>query len=542
MQAWYNGIIIQGYTIMAFRSDSVQQISIDDTFNNASPRVQRIVEKSWAKVFADHVYPAINGERFRVLYSDNEASRPGTSVKYVIGALLIKELFGLTDDEAVEMCICDIRAQYALHSTSLQEQPISDRTFSRFRERLYNYEQETGVDLLKEEMKSLADVFARYLKISGSTKRMDSLMIASHCKSMSRLEILYTCVFNCVKLLKRTGNELMIPKEMAHYLEKDDVNQVIYYSKAEELEPRLQTVINEAILMKKLMEDDEWHSFSEYQLLIRVLNEQTKEDGKPKEKKEITSTSLQNPSDPDATYRKKAGKDHKGYVGNLVESIGENGAGIITDFSYDQNTHSDQEYTEEYIANNSGNTIIADGAYGSVELQNKAKEKGINLVTTALTGKEPEDITADFELNEDGTAVVKCPKEHCPVESTYYESNGMIRAKFNKADCQHCPFRNQCKAKFQKQYAVVMVSSKMKARAEYLRLLGSEEYKTLTRQRNAIEGVPSVLRRRYHVDDIPVFGKKRSKIFFYLKVGAFNVAKLIHHIPKATEYSLQMAW
>ena len=308
---------------------------------------------SWAKDFSDVVFPAINGDRFKVLYTDNEASRPTTPANYIVGALLIKEMFGLTDDETVEMLICDLRAQYALHSTSLEEQPISDRTFSRFRERLYNYEQETGKDILKDEMKSLADTFVKYLKINSSLKRMDSLMIAAHCKNMSRLEIIYTCVLNCVKLLKETGNELLIPEEMRHYLEADDLNQVIYYAKSEDVEPRLQKAIDEAKKMKEIMEDDEWHTFSQYQLLIRVLNEQTNEEGSIKDKKEIKADSLQNPSDPDATFRFKAGKNHKGYVGNLVESIGEDGASQITDFSYDPNTHSDQEYSREYIENHS---------------------------------------------------------------------------------------------------------------------------------------------------------------------------------------------
>ena len=38
-----------------------------------------------------------------------------------------------------ESICCDIRFQYALHTTHLKNQPISDRAFSRFRERLYNY-------------------------------------------------------------------------------------------------------------------------------------------------------------------------------------------------------------------------------------------------------------------------------------------------------------------------------------------------------------------------------------------------------------------
>ncbi|MEG6570889.1 DDE transposase, partial [Thermoanaerobacterium thermosaccharolyticum] len=73
----------------------------------------------------------------------------------------------------------------------------------------------------------------------------------------------------------------------------------------------------------------------EYQLLQRVLKEQTEitEEGKivPVEKEKISPDSLQNPSDPDATYRKKAGKDHKGYVANIVETIDEKGS-IITSY------------------------------------------------------------------------------------------------------------------------------------------------------------------------------------------------------------------
>ena len=98
--------------------------------------------------------------------------------------------------------------------------------------------------------------------------------------------------------------------------------------------------------------------------------------------------------------------------------------------------------------------------------------------------------------------------------------------------CKNCLKREQCRASMQKKTAVVAVSKKMVARANYLKKLGTEEYKTLTRQRNAVEGVMSVLRRRYRVDEIPVFGKNRSKIFFYLKVGAFNVVKLLSHMPQ----------
>ena len=65
------------------------------------------------------------------------------------------------------------------------------------------------------------------------------------------------------------------------------------------------------------------------------------------------------------------------------------------------------------------------------------------------------------------------------------------------------------------------------------------EYKQLTRKRNAIEGIPSVLRRRYHVDDIPVFGYLRSRQFFLFKVGAYNFNKLLKHNRRTRGESAQ---
>ena len=44
----------------------------------------------------------------------------------------------------------DVRYQYALHTTSFEEQPLSDRTLSRFRARVLAYETEHDVDLIHE--------------------------------------------------------------------------------------------------------------------------------------------------------------------------------------------------------------------------------------------------------------------------------------------------------------------------------------------------------------------------------------------------------
>ena len=91
---------------MSFKENAYQQISFTDSFSGLTAREQKALEKSWAKVFADEIFPAIDEKRFSVLYSD-KASRPNTPVNVIVGALIIKELFDYSDDEMVENLMLD---------------------------------------------------------------------------------------------------------------------------------------------------------------------------------------------------------------------------------------------------------------------------------------------------------------------------------------------------------------------------------------------------------------------------------------------------
>lgn len=63
----------------------------------------------------------------------NVIAQSGRSVNIIIGACIIKELLDLSDDEIVEGIMLDVRLQYALHTTSFEEQPLSDKSLTRFR-------------------------------------------------------------------------------------------------------------------------------------------------------------------------------------------------------------------------------------------------------------------------------------------------------------------------------------------------------------------------------------------------------------------------
>ena len=80
----------------------------------------------------------------------------------------------------------------------------------------------------------------------------------------------------------------------------------------------------------------------------------------------MDSSILQNPSDPEATFRSKAGEEHRGYVANLEESVGENGS-VITDYQFEQNTYNDSQFLEDTLTamepSEEPVTIATDGAY-----------------------------------------------------------------------------------------------------------------------------------------------------------------------------------
>lgn len=519
---------------MSFKRNDFSQLSLNDSIFSLTERERKFLDKSWAKPFADNIFPSIKEENFAVLYSD-KASRPNTPINIIIGSLILKELLGLTDDEVLESLMFDIRFQYALHTSSFEEQPLSDRTLSRFRERCNTYEAMTGIDLVKNCIVDLSSQMADIMGIHTGLKRMDSMMVASNIKSLSRLQLLYTCVANFIKLLYKNGDD--VPTGMEHYSHPDDCNKVIYHMRSMDIKEKIKNVICDASLLLKKYEDAYIES-SEYQLLVRVIGEQSikNEDGiqvlKDKGCETMDSSILQNPADPDATYRNKAGKHHRGYVANFTEDVSEN-ASIISDYDYQVNTHSDSQFLKEAIEQLGKQeetlTLVADGAYGGEENIALAKKHNVNLVTTNFQGKKPDDIFAEFEFTPDGKKILKCAGGQIPDTCSYNAQTEQCRITLNKEKCNSCPYKDQCKPKFHKTKTSKVLSWKTVSRAKQLRYMKTSEFIELAKFRNGVESIPSILRRKYRVDEMPVRGKMKTKLFFSFKIAALNFKKLLQY-------------
>ena len=86
---------------MSFAKNECQQLTLEDSMFSLTVRERRMLEKSWAKPFAEKIFPLINEEKFSVLYSD-KASRPNTPVNVIVGGMVLEELMGLTDEEFMD--------------------------------------------------------------------------------------------------------------------------------------------------------------------------------------------------------------------------------------------------------------------------------------------------------------------------------------------------------------------------------------------------------------------------------------------------------
>ena len=78
-----------------------------------TPKKAKRLERSWAEVFRNEALPLIDEERFAPMYCvDN--GRPNRAVQTVLGVHLLKEMFNLTDDEALEQLEFNLLWHHAL--------------------------------------------------------------------------------------------------------------------------------------------------------------------------------------------------------------------------------------------------------------------------------------------------------------------------------------------------------------------------------------------------------------------------------------------
>lgn len=328
-----------------------------------------------------------------------------------------------------------------------------------------------------------------------------------------------------------------------HYLEDGDHNKVMHYRVTEAKKAGVQDThvvhaVQKMELLKEVLSENFTQKFlldiPEYHVFQRVLEEQTQIDdnGKriPKDKKDILANSVQNPFDETVTYRYKRGYHH-GHVLNVAEVCNDDGSGIIIHAVVEPNTQSDSRMVEEYMEQQPDDgpeqILIVDGAYNSDSLEETAAKKNVKIQTTSLTGKAPKGIAADFILSEEETEILSCPAGKVPTGCKYNAYTGCTTATIPDNCCAPCPHKEECKAKVnnKKNKNAVRITGKTVSRAKQARHFQVEEGKKNACRRNGVEGITSVIRQKYGLDYIPVFGLDRLKNRIWTTFFSHNLVK-----------------
>jgi hypothetical protein len=272
-----------------------------------------------------------------------------------------------------------------------------------------------------------------------------------------------------------------------------------------------------------------------YKLLERILKEHCNlketEDGKTvelKAAKDIASDSLQNPSDPDATY---SGHKGQGYQVQVMETFRDNEEkkeetlNLITHVHVEPAHHSDANALMPAIEsvekqNLKPKELTADALYGSDENCERANQQDVKLIAPAMGSVDKDKLSvADFQFSEKGD-IVACPRGKVPAK---VKKRKKASIGFASQDCQNCPNLSSCPVKKGKKFYYLRFTDKEMRIAKRRIYEQSDRFKDRYRWRAGIEATMSEYDRRTGVKHLRVRRLKAVSFCATLKALGINI-------------------
>jgi hypothetical protein len=490
-------------------------------------------ERTWAHQFRSHGLGLIDEGRF-AKYFDPENGRPNKWVRLVIGVLVLKDVFDLTDAEALEQLEWNAAWHYALDITP-EEAHACQKTLHNYRTLMIGDDEGAGL---------FESTTARLIEASGlrtGRQRQDSTHIVSNIKLLTRLGLFVNTITHFLKALRDEHPRLCakVSAELCgRYLDREG-----YFADARGSEaPR--RLADAALDMYWLVTTFEGHKpvagMESFQLLARLYAEQcVPPDTDLPERIELqerpSSSSLQSPSDPDMTYGHKG----KGYEVQLAETCVEgNPFQVITAVAINDANESDQQQVElvleqtERTCGAAPAEMHADAGYGSGENIVTAQEKHGTELKAPIGSKESEKHLplGQFEFDAAGERVLKCPAGH-ELERHQPTRNGKaMLACFATKQCRRCPLRNQCPTEKRHGRRVLRFGPADVAVARRRVEQQTPTFKERHKIRSGIEATNSELKRRHGLGKLRVRRRPRVGLAVRLKVLALNVKRYVEHL------------
>jgi hypothetical protein len=279
---------------------------------------------------------------------------------------------------------------------------------------------------------------------------------------------------------------------------------------------------------------------SSYQLMIRVLKEQchVEQDAETqvqrvsvKPNKEVASDSLQNPSDPEASYDGHKGQGYQMQVSETYcEEEEKKALSLITTVIVEPAHKSDTEALIPIIEATQKRGLgpekaLADALYGSDENCEKAKALGVEVVSPVMGKPQGSPVTlSDFTLDKEAI-VTACPQGHAPVQ-VKHKINKHI-ALFEVQTCGGCPHLKDCPVQSGKKGYYLRYDDKTLRLAKRRTYEKTPEFQEVYRPRAGIEGTMSQLDRKTGVKHLRVRGLAAVSFCATLKAAGINILRAV---------------
>jgi hypothetical protein len=412
-------------------------------------RVKRL-QSSWAEVFRTHVLPKLPAEELSKEF-DPVMGRPTMDLAVVLGAIILQQMFNLTDSETVEAIGFNITWHYALDVRSDSDLEMTDRTLRSYRRLLI----ERGLD--EAIFRDITDGLIKALGLDTSKQRIDSTAFKSAMRELTRLGTFVETISKFLRELKRkapTEYERVDPEVAGKYAERGGEGCFgVRPTESGKRLPEAAEMLRELIGMFRGTPAEEIES---YGLMERVFEEQCEvvEEGNIRIRTpgEIGCGNMHNPSDPDSTYN---GYKGQGYTAQVMETYTEAEHGrktapdIITYVAVNKMTEMDSQALKPALeeVDERGikpETVVADTPYGANANREDASRRGVEIVAPSQPPKNYKSgmlSLEHFELDVNGF-VVKCPAGHAP--KTVNAMCDRIDARFEKSTCAACELRTRC--------------------------------------------------------------------------------------------------
>jgi len=465
--------------------------------------------------------------------------RPTKELYAMLGVMILQQMHDLTDGETIHQYAFNIEWHYALDITDDSDAAsyLCAKTLWAMRHLL------TEQTLYGVLFESVTDKLAKVFSIDTSRQRYDSVHLFSNMRHLGRIGLFVATIRKFLVNLKRHQRVLFetLGQEWTdRYLTKQ--GQAVFSMVKPTESARTLEVLGDDLfsLVEQFKSNPHVTGMNSYQLLVRLLREQCRVEQDPEAKgpkvsikpnKEVPSDSLQNPSDPEASYDGHKGQGYQMQVAETYsrdETQKKKALSLITEVIAEPAHRSDAEALIPLIEATQERgvgpeQVLADSLYGGDDNCERARERSVEVISPVIGRPHESELTlADFTWTDEGT-IRACPQGHA-VQKVKHKK-GKHTAIFSPEVCTACPRISDCPVKAGKKGFYLHYDEKALRLAKRRAYEKTPTFHELFRFRAGVEGTMSQLDRKTGLKHLRVRGLAAVSFCATLKAAGLNLLR-----------------